>query len=163
MSAKRFLMLSALHVCFALAAIPAAAQTRPPVQQPPCADTASVPYRERVAIDLVYSGTNRREMWTAIWWAGTTATRCIVEKASLPTADTSMYGVLQINALDGGGYEIATSLAGPRAQRQRCRNARAAIVTGDTPIVWGVLLAKTVPRFVECVVEARGNQAGPSR
>jgi hypothetical protein len=159
----RLLMLSALHACFALAAVPVAAQTARPPVEPPCADTSSVPYRERVAIELIYVGDNRREMWQAIQLAGTSRTQCVVAKTSLPAADTSTYGVLRINALDNGGYEIATSLAGPRAPRQPCRRTRAAIVVVDAPILWGVLLAQTVPGFVECVIQARGPAAGSAR
>ncbi|MCC6244238.1 MAG: hypothetical protein IT353_15450 [Gemmatimonadaceae bacterium] len=158
MSTLQRLLRFAAHACFAAVAVPVAAQT---VRSPePCADTSSVSYRERVVLDLVYDGENRREMWLAIEMAGGTRTRCVVAKSSLPTADTSTYGVLRINALESGGYEIATSLAGARAPRQRCRNARAAITYRDTPIVWGVFLAQLIPKFVECVIEARGRLAG---
>ncbi len=162
MSISRFVVLTSVQACFALAAVPLLAQTSRPLADA-CADTLSAPYRERVAIDLIYDGENRREMWQAIQLAATTRTQCVVAKSALPTADTSTYGVLRINALDNGGYEIATSLAGPRAPRLPCRNPRAAITARDMPIVWGVLLALTVPAFVECVLGARGPAANSSR
>jgi hypothetical protein len=145
------------------AAIPLAAQASRANAVPACADSTSVPYRDRVAVDLVYEGSNRNEMWIAIQWAGTSAARCLVSKASLPAADTSIYGVLQINALDDGGYEMATWLAGPRAPRSRCRNARVAITARDTPIIWGVVLAHAVPTFADCVLQTRGPAATPLR
>ena len=143
-------------MCLMVAALPLAAQSSRLPDTSPCADTVSVPYRERVALDLVYAGDNRHEMWRAIELALGSRTRCVVAKSSVPTADTSMYGVLRINSLDDGGYEVATSLAGPRAVRQRCGSARAAMVVGDRPILWGVILAQTVPAFVECLIQARG-------
>lgn len=152
------LLLCASLACFVAVAMPVAAQTARSTE--PCADTSSVPYRERVVLDVVYSGENRPEMWLAIQMAGGNRMRCVVAKSSQPTADTSTYGVLRINALESGGYEIATSLAGPRAPRQRCRNDRAAITYRDTPVVWGVFLAQLIPPFVECVIEARGRLAG---
>lgn len=152
----RVVVLVVLHLFVVLASLPVAAQTARPPVVPPCADTSSAPYRERVVLDLVYVGENRREMWLAIELSANTRAQCVAAKSSLPVADTSTYGVLRINALDDGGYEIATSLAGPRASRQRCGSARAAIVAGDRPILWGVILAHTVPAFVECVKQARG-------
>jgi len=83
-----------------------------------------------------------------------------VAKTALPTADTSVYGVLHVDALSNGGYELATSLAGPRAPRQPCRSRRAAIVTTDAPILWGVFLGLAVPTFAECVLQARDGAAG---
>ena len=107
MSISRFVELTFVQSCFALVAVPLLAQTaRPPADA--CADTLSVPYRERLAIDLIYDGENRREMWQAIQLAGTTRTQCVVAKSAVPTADTSTYGVLRINALENGGYETRT-------------------------------------------------------
>lgn len=144
-----------MYGCLALTAASVAAQPARSTIEPPCADSMSIPYRERVAINLIYSGENRREMWRAIWWAGSSRTRCVVATSSLPVADTSVYGVLQINEIDDGGYEIATSLGGPRAPRSLCRSPRAAIVVGHAPVLWGVILAQTIPAFVDCVAQAR--------
>ena len=105
---------------------------------------------------MEYDGANRRDLWSAIDMAADMHSRCIVARGDLPPADTSVYGIVHVNALESGGYEIATWLGGPRASRTLCRSARAAIVTRDAPITWGVVLSHMISRFVECAVAARG-------
>lgn len=152
-------LLCTLITCLVLTAAPAAAQTtrRPSVHV--CEDTLSDAYRDRVAIDLVYGDSNRRDMWLAIEIAGTQGRHCVVAKSARNAPDTSVYGVLEIRRLESNGYELATSLAGPRAPRQLCRNVRAATVAGDMPILWGVLLSLTVPKFIECLYDARAGRS----
>ncbi len=140
--------------------LPAAAQSarssKGALPIPFCSDSTSSPFRERLLLVLEYDGANRRDLWSAIDMAADMHSRCIVARGDLPPADTSVYGIVHVNALESGGYEIATWLGGPRASRTLCRSARAAIVTGDAPITWGVVLSHTISRFVECAVAARG-------
>ena len=84
---------------------------------PYCSDSTSSPFRERLLLVLEYDGANRRDMWSAIDMAADLHRRCIVSRGYLPSADTSVYGIVHVNALERGGYEIATWLGGPRASR----------------------------------------------
>lgn len=149
-------------VCAAVltASVPLAAQpdtARRGAHLAPCADSTHVRYRERMLVDLVYEGANRSEMWMAIDLAA--KARCIVSRNARVLPDTTVYGRLIINALDDGGYEIATALGGVASQRPECRSKRAAIVSGDRPILWGVLLAHVVENFVECAFAVRASRS----
>jgi hypothetical protein len=137
--------------------LPLAAQTPSfgPPRLPVCSDSATARYRARLLVRLEYDGANRGEMWDAIRWASEGHARCIVSQDEAPPPDTSVYGRLHINVLQDGGYEIATSLGGPRAPNGQCQSIRAATVRGGFPILWGVLLTLTVQRFVDCAFAAR--------
>ena len=149
--------LVAVLLCLAtpLTAQPPVARARPNI--PFCIDSTSEPYRQRVLLELTYDGANRREMWNAIVMAVEQAGTCVATRGDAsPPADTSVYGRLRINVVGDGGYEVATELAGPRARRNVCDSERAAIITGNFPILWGTLLSGSVRYFVQCLLRTRG-------
>jgi hypothetical protein len=151
------LLRSCCLVVAPMLAVPVHAQ--PPRPRSPhvplCSDSTSDLYRGRILIDLVYDGANRREMWAAIVIAVEQEGTCVAVRGDpRPAADTSVFGRLRITAV-GGGYELATELAGPRATKTMCFSPRAAISTGTAPILWGSLLAGSVRQFVQCLRTAR--------
>ena len=88
-----------------LAAQPPTARPRPFLY--PCNDSTSEPYRKRVLIDLMYEGTNRREMWTAIEMAADHAGICLATRGDAsPPADTSVFGRLTINRVGDGATKL---------------------------------------------------------
>lgn len=96
-----------------LIAAPLVGQASPEVTVRPCGDSATQPKRIALAVDLIYSGENRGDLWQAI------------------------------------------TAAGVGAPRQRCRNARAAVVTAGMPVLWGSFWGRSfqpLPSvFVRCV------------
>ena len=144
---------------------PAIAQPPRPTRMarvPMCQDSTSTRFQRRLRVDLEYAGGNAREMWDAVEWAASDAAICVVSRDALPPPDTSVYGHLQMNALAAGGYEVATALRGPRAPSRPpagCQSARAAIITADRPVFWGVILAGVVRRFTSCALAVRDSAA----